>query len=238
MNKKLIKTITIITCGLGIVSSIPFMATSCGSNDSDDTGDELKYYELKETDLVTVDHTVVTDSNTDVRYWWNAFTDDFRATFTYIKEQGYNAFRFPTTSNMFGYCMNYTEFPLFITAIEFPRNTIAFYDKLSDEKEEIKSLFPETVTEIGFYAEELYFGSANMYGTYAFDYATNVNTLVFNDIQKIGKIGNEHTNFAKLGSNVEAPVVQFGESISSGRRESVQTFFTNRHMPSNWTYEK
>lgn len=32
MNKKLIKTIAIITCGLGISSSIPFMSTSCGSS--------------------------------------------------------------------------------------------------------------------------------------------------------------------------------------------------------------
>ncbi len=32
MNKKLIKTIASVTCGLGIVSSIPFIATSCGQN--------------------------------------------------------------------------------------------------------------------------------------------------------------------------------------------------------------
>ncbi|MDE6477369.1 MAG: hypothetical protein K2L48_04255 [Mycoplasmoidaceae bacterium] len=30
MNKKLIKTIGAITCGLGIISSIPFAAISCG----------------------------------------------------------------------------------------------------------------------------------------------------------------------------------------------------------------
>ncbi len=34
MNKKLIKTIASITCGLGIVESIPFMVTSCGSSDN------------------------------------------------------------------------------------------------------------------------------------------------------------------------------------------------------------
>ncbi|MDE6476830.1 MAG: leucine-rich repeat domain-containing protein [Mycoplasmoidaceae bacterium] len=32
MNKKLIKSIASITCGLGIVSSIPFASTSCGSS--------------------------------------------------------------------------------------------------------------------------------------------------------------------------------------------------------------
>ena len=32
MNKKLIKTIASIACGLGIGSSIPFISTSCGSN--------------------------------------------------------------------------------------------------------------------------------------------------------------------------------------------------------------
>ena len=32
MNKKLIKTLASITCGLGIISTIPFAATSCGSS--------------------------------------------------------------------------------------------------------------------------------------------------------------------------------------------------------------
>ncbi len=36
MNRKLIKTIASITCGLGIVFSIPFMATSCGSENGHD----------------------------------------------------------------------------------------------------------------------------------------------------------------------------------------------------------
>ncbi len=32
MNKKLIKTFACIACGTGIVSTIPFISTSCGSN--------------------------------------------------------------------------------------------------------------------------------------------------------------------------------------------------------------
>ncbi len=32
MKKKLIKTIASVTCGLGIVGSIPFIATSCGES--------------------------------------------------------------------------------------------------------------------------------------------------------------------------------------------------------------
>ncbi len=36
MNKKLIKTIASITCGLGIVASIPFAITSCGSSSSEE----------------------------------------------------------------------------------------------------------------------------------------------------------------------------------------------------------
>ena len=35
MNKKLIKTIASITCGLGIVSSIPFIISNCGSSSED-----------------------------------------------------------------------------------------------------------------------------------------------------------------------------------------------------------
>ncbi len=34
MNKKLIKTITSVACGLGIISSIPFFGTSCSEDGS------------------------------------------------------------------------------------------------------------------------------------------------------------------------------------------------------------
>ncbi len=33
MNKKMIKTIVSITCGLGIICSVPFISTSCGSSE-------------------------------------------------------------------------------------------------------------------------------------------------------------------------------------------------------------
>ncbi len=51
MNKKLIKTITSITCGLGIVVSIPFVATSCGSSLTPISKIEIKYTGTKNLSL-------------------------------------------------------------------------------------------------------------------------------------------------------------------------------------------
>lgn len=43
MNKKLIKTIASITCGLGITTTIPFAISSCNSNETPTEKVEIKY---------------------------------------------------------------------------------------------------------------------------------------------------------------------------------------------------
>ncbi len=49
MNKKLIKTIVSITCGLGIATTIPFAISSCSSNDTPTDKVEIKYNGTEES---------------------------------------------------------------------------------------------------------------------------------------------------------------------------------------------
>ncbi|MDE6477442.1 MAG: leucine-rich repeat domain-containing protein [Mycoplasmoidaceae bacterium] len=49
MNKKLIKTIASITCGLGIVGSIPFASTSCGCSSEKINSLTQSVYDIDQT---------------------------------------------------------------------------------------------------------------------------------------------------------------------------------------------
>ncbi len=71
MNKKLIKTIASVTCGLGIVSAIPFISTSCCKDKKDGIPDPVP------ADRVDYPHEIFkvdTDGNC------TGFKDDFDAT--------------------------------------------------------------------------------------------------------------------------------------------------------------
>lgn len=66
MNKKLIKTIASITCGLGITATIPFIASSCGSSSKEELS--ISYTDEASKDLgrvsgneSTTDHVVYSD---------------------------------------------------------------------------------------------------------------------------------------------------------------------------------
>ncbi len=105
MNKKLIKSIVSVTCGLGVATSIPFVATSCGcSSVSPDKINPLP------------DTVYKYDATNNKKLL--GFTDEFLVNQNKYKQ--YNTMLISTNVNDIAQEAFHGKIPLFITKIIFP----------------------------------------------------------------------------------------------------------------------
>ena len=112
MNKKLIKTLACVACGLGVVSSVPFISTSCGSSAEPTPESKIP---CTTSDFKYDDESVI------------GFNEIGQSKLAEWKEQKLNLLELPVNNNTVRYCpknedsFNYHCLPTFIEELVIPK---------------------------------------------------------------------------------------------------------------------
>ncbi len=219
MNKKLIKTIASITCGLGVAISVPSMISSCGNNESSEIDPlaDIKSVEYLSSNMRVHDETTAvwlqgpnkTFVDGKINEWKQQGINGFKVTISNEREN--TTYHFSPTE-----CYD-ISYPDFIKSIELPSAIKNCGSYGSNDPQ-----LPLSIEKITFDTDKLTFNISR--GTYTvFSGSQNMNTIYFRNIETIDYETDSIDLFKNCGTgeNVDNPKVVFNSKLSKSQKQKL-----------------
>lgn len=230
MKKKLVKAIVWAACVTGIISSVPFITTSCGKSGGDQPvppgpGPDPIIDKLVQTEL----------SDWENSWSYINFSDSGKSKFTTWEQQGINGVKLPLDecASLYPPAQNW---PSFMHILEVPSQIKEVFPYLSGSYSE-NLRFNKNITKIIFDSETLkIWKNSTFHPEGPFDESKLLNTIVFNNITSLNL--QEDIDFSQAG--VDSPYqcrIIFGANVTD---DNVKTTIFNtlleHGLPSKWTH--
>ncbi len=231
MNKKMIKIIAGITCGLGIVGSIPFATTSCKKT----SGGDQPIPPGPSFDPI-INNLIVTDES-DWENWskFNNFSQSGTNKFDIWELQGINGVILPTIANTI--VPPALNWPSFMHILEVPEQITSVWPYVSGELSQ-NMHFNSNITKIIFDSQTLSIGrNSVLHDEGPFDESQLLNTIVFNNITSLTI--QDDIDFSKVG--IDSPWdcrVIFGDNVQDQNlKNKIFQILVDRGLPQEkWTH--
>ena len=227
MNKKLIKTLASVACGLGVVSSIPFIASSCNKNNDDvipdsgkiiTTSDDYNWIQ-KEQDGVTK-NIIAGFSNSGLKKLETYKDSDVKQIEIYQR-----------TDKDVEALNNIANLPSWITEVIIPEKIQICSSYYGSDA--YAPIFPSHIQKLTFKSSLVQIEGAST--ATGFGNLTELSCLYLENIQTINIFFNDPVD---CGKNAENPTVYLPANLKQETFDNIKNQLTAHFKNVTWSYER